>query len=222
MYRSLKQFHSSVISRNFHAQRVVNASGGGFLGRIFGRGKKEDTDSIETTASQDQKSVSEQGLSSEQKLDKVTGGEGEFNVIETIEEEADLKETFNNLTHNPVKNKEKIYTLEETERGVKSILSQLEIETGSDWKKIDIRAINIKEKIALASFQQFGKEIDSISLNNLQTVEDLVEYYSRKPDVKLDRHPVAKFFKSKDSPRLPKNMRFVPYKKGEHDLHAYN
>ncbi|PVU99740.1 hypothetical protein BB559_000459 [Furculomyces boomerangus] len=175
---------------------------GGFFGKLFGGRKKESEDkTIEDIKSTE--------LSEAQETNELD----QLNM--TFESEDVLKEKRIKYS------KRKYFDVEFVEKELEPIVQKVFPESGSNWKASEIVDTKAKQEIAIESIKLFGKQIDNLSLNNMQTVQDLINFYTTKPDLLSAKHPVAKYFISKNEEDLPKNMKFVPFKKHERKLHAY-
>ncbi|OMJ08283.1 hypothetical protein AYI70_g5166 [Smittium culicis] len=197
MFKLLTATRFTTGSRSIYTQAALLEGKKGFFGRIFGKEKKEEPLSELSEA----ESVPETQI--EDQMDLST---------ESSEFELETANKVPQPSYLPVEQVES-----ELEPLIKELFKGVE-----DWRNCDISKTEIKEKVAIFSVTTFNKDIDNLSLNNIQSVQDLINFYSTKPEVLAAKHPVAKFFAEMPEENIPPNMKFVPFHKHQRRLHAYN
>ncbi|KAI8338560.1 hypothetical protein BC941DRAFT_469665 [Chlamydoabsidia padenii] len=109
------------------------------------------------------------------------------------------------------KNTNVIEDINEIQSSIRSIVSEhIQGLSDANWKEASLKDANLKFKVVKESIKQTGKEVPNLELTNITTVNDLLEFYGRVPDV--SQTSVEKFF-MENADTLPSNLTFeVPTK----------
>ncbi|ORY98346.1 hypothetical protein BCR42DRAFT_430341 [Absidia repens] len=104
------------------------------------------------------------------------------------------------------KNTEVIEDVDQIHSSIRSIVSEHIQGLGdNDWKEASLADTDVKFKVIKESIKQTGKEIPNLELTNIATVNDLLAFYERVPDV--TQTSVEKFF-AETANSLPSNLTF--------------
>ncbi|ORX48739.1 hypothetical protein DM01DRAFT_1338391 [Hesseltinella vesiculosa] len=77
--------------------------------------------------------------------------------------------------------------------------------SASNFQQASLQNVDTKFKVVKETIQQIGKEVPNMTLNNIDTVQDLIDYFQTKPTV--DDVSVQQFF-TQQADSLPANLRF--------------
>lgn len=96
---------------------------------------------------------------------------------------------------------------EEVEKTLKSIVLQLEGATETNWQQLPLNDIDTKFKLLKESMKELGREIPNYQLNQLETTQDVLDYFQTEESPKQSNIEV---FFEENADSLPKNITFIP------------
>ncbi|KAI9502965.1 hypothetical protein GGI25_006056 [Coemansia spiralis] len=183
-------------ARHIHHQTAISAPG--LFGRFFGGKDKK----VAELADQQAEETTNEGTA-----------DGFDNYDNPLEEK---REPLRPKFHPNLK-----YTIDQLEDKVKKVLKKSKVDLDdTNWKATGLVQKEIKLKVLSGIMKDIKLPVTNRALNNIQTVDDLINELIQKPVAKDLGHPVAKFYAEK-AEELPVNMKFEPFKKGTRKLHAH-
>ncbi|SAL96956.1 hypothetical protein [Absidia glauca] len=82
------------------------------------------------------------------------------------------------------KNTDIVQDMETIQTSLRSIVSEhIQGVSDNDWQQASLVDADIKFKVVKAAIQQTGKEVPNLVLNNITSVDDLLAFYARVPDI---------------------------------------
>ncbi|KAI9322478.1 hypothetical protein BX666DRAFT_1895240 [Dichotomocladium elegans] len=110
------------------------------------------------------------------------------------------------------KNKDIVQEADKIQSVVRSIVVEAVAGSETNWKETRLDDANVKFKVVKESIQKLGKEVSNAQLNNMQTVEDVLDHFLRTAEHNAAKKPsVAQYFED-HADSLPPNLVFRSHK----------
>ncbi|KAI8067411.1 hypothetical protein BDF21DRAFT_466151 [Thamnidium elegans] len=98
----------------------------------------------------------------------------------------------------------------EIESTVKSVILQhVSGANETNWNELPIQDLDTKFKVLKFSMKETGKEVPNYELNNLQTTNDVLQYFKEGRGLAIEDTTVQSYLEQ-NRESLPKNLTFIP------------